>query len=221
MVDKFCSTIDKFDRDREYWNEYYKERAKDALVPSDFAKHIAEILKPDSQVLELGCGNGRDSLFFLRQGFRVTAVDASDFAIGLLKEEVADRARFVCGDFVECGEIYGDKYDCIYSRFTLHAITKEQEDRLLGNVFRALRSGGFFCIEARTVHDDIYGLGEEVGYNEFIYNDHFRRFIEAEEFREKLESIGFSVVSLEENTGFSKTAESDPMLMRCVAKVEN
>ena len=218
MVEKLCSTIDQFDRDREYWNEYYKERAKDVLVPSDFAKYIAERLQPGVQVLELGCGNGRDSLYFLRQGFRVTAVDASDFAIGLLKEEVADRARFVCGDFVECKEIYGGKYDCIYSRFTLHAITKEQEDRLLRNVFGALCSDGLFCIEARTVHDDIYGLGEEVGHNEFIYNDHFRRFIETEEFREKLESIGFSVVSLEENTGFSKTAESDPVLMRCVVR---
>ena len=38
-------------------------------------------------VLELGCGNGRDSLFFLQNGLRVTGVDASDNAIRQLQKD--------------------------------------------------------------------------------------------------------------------------------------
>lgn len=213
--------LERYDRDREYWNEYYKGRIKQELIPSDFARVIAEMLDPGVHILELGCGNGRDSCHFLEKGYRVTAVDASNFAIDLLQKVASenDRANFICHDFVKGRELYSDKYDCVYSRFTLHAITSGQEDELLRNVKNALSENGLFCIEARTIHDDIYGCGENVGHNEFIYNGHFRRFIDVEEFGGKLKNLGFEIVSLEENTGFSKTAESDPVLMRCVARV--
>lgn len=109
------------------------------------------------------------------------------------------------------------KYDCIYSRFTLHAITEQQEDELLDNIKDALNKGGILCI-ARTIHDDIFGMGKQVAHNAYIYNEHFRRFIDVNEFQNKLEKLGFSIISIEEAHGFSKTAESDPMLMRCIAK---
>ena len=33
------------------------------------------LLPKGAHILDLGCGSGRDSLFFLQQGFQVTAVD--------------------------------------------------------------------------------------------------------------------------------------------------
>lgn len=36
------------------------------------------------------------------------------------------------------------KYDCIYSRFTFHAITEEQEDELLDNIKNALNRGAYY-----------------------------------------------------------------------------
>ena len=129
-----------------------------------------------------------------------------------------DRVLFVCDDFVKCHTLYQMMYDCIYSRFTLHAITDEQENEMLDNVINGLCKGGVFCIEARTIKDDIYGLGEEVGHNAYIYNNHYRRFIDVDEFKKKLINKGFEIVFLEEERGFSKTDDSDPVLMRCIAR---
>lgn len=212
---------DDYDRDREYWNKYYREIVGKNMVPSNFAVEVNKRLSPASHVMELGCGNGRDSLYFLSQGHNVIAIDGSDAAIDMLNEVTKNNedALFVCDDFVKCHALYQMQYDCVYSRFTLHAITEEQENELLSNAKMALSSGGILCIEARTIHDEIYGEGIKVAHNAYEYDKHFRRFIDVDEFREKLEKLGFTIDLLVESQGFSKTDESDPVLMRCIARV--
>lgn len=212
---------DDYDRDREYWNRYYKDIIDHKVVPSDFARLVETKLERNSHIMELGCGNGRDSLYFLSQGHSVIAVDGADAAIDMLNEVTKEdtNALFVCDDFVKCQTLYQMKYDCIYSRFTLHAITEEQENELLSNVKQALIDGGLLCIEARTIHDEIYGKGKKVEHNAFFYNDHYRRFIDIAEFEDKLKKNGFKILSIEESAGFSKTEESDPVLMRCIASL--
>lgn len=56
----------EYDRGREYWNSVYKKIFID-IKPSDFARSVInDMLLRDGGVLELGCGNGRDSLFFYK-----------------------------------------------------------------------------------------------------------------------------------------------------------
>lgn len=211
---------DDYDRDRSYWNQYYRAIRNELDQPSDFAVFVEKKLRKGSHIMELGCGNGRDSLYFLSEGHHVIAVDSSDVAIDMLNEATSDNANalFVCDDFVKCQALYQMRYDCIYSRFTLHAITEEQENEMLFNAKSALSVGGLLCIEARTIHDEIFGMGVPAGQNAYIYNDHYRRFIDVEIFKTKLEDLGFDIVSMEESKGFSKTEQSDPILMRCIAR---
>ena len=208
-----------FDRDRSYWNRYYQGHLKEISKPSDFAETIVTGLQPGKHILDLGCGNGRDSLFFLRQGLYVTGVDASDAVIEKLSNLTKDdgRAMFVCDNFVKCSALFQKKYDYIYSRFTLHAITERQEDELFQNLVDALKKDGKLFIEARTIRDDLYGKGEQVASNAFFYDGHFRRFIDPHLLKIKMESLGYHILQMEENRGFSKTATSDPVLLRVTA----
>ncbi len=212
---------EEYDRDKDYWNEYYSHNVADIRnKPSEFAKYIeASFLykKNLAHILELGCGNGRDSLFFLSKGYKITAIDGSDVAIEMLNRmSNSENALFICDDFVKSKVLYQMKYDCIYSRFTLHAISEKQEDELLDNVRYALNSNGILAIEARTTNDELYGKGIEIEKNAFLYNDHYRRFINVSVFRNKLEKMGYDVIYLDESNGFSKTQDSDPVLMRCI-----
>ena len=212
-------------RDKDYWNEYYSQNPVSIdNKPSDFAKYIeSEFLyeKNPSHILELGCGNGRDSLFFLSKGYRITAIDGSDVAIEMLNRMIdSDNASFICDDFVSSKEFFRTKYDCIYSRFTLHAISEKQEDELLCNAGYALKSTGILAIEARTTNDELYGKGIEIEKDRFFYNEHCRRFIDVDDYRNKLEKSGFDVIYLDESDGFSRTRDSDPVLMRCICTLK-
>ena len=86
------------------------------------------------------------------------------------------------------------------------------------NVADSLRTGGLFFVEMRSTKDELYGKGEEVAINAFVYNGHFRRFIDRQVFLEKLEKFNFETVYAEEKNGFSKTKESNPTLIRIIAK---
>lgn len=98
---------DAFDRDQAYWNAYYTVHTGQSEEPSEFAKSIVDKMIVGRHLLELGCGNGRDSLFFLKNGLKVTAVDASDVAINSLVELTKGNpsASFVCDDFVIVNDI--------------------------------------------------------------------------------------------------------------------
>ncbi len=218
MTDKTMDYKGSYDRDTAYWNRYYSEH-KAPKEPSLFALAIADMVPPQAGILEIGCGNGRDSIYFSSHGFSVTAVDASQEAINELSETFADadNLRFIADDFVSSKEIYAGKYDNCYCRFALHAINEEQEDQLLKNVFSALNPGGRFFIEVRGIHDEIYGLGEKVGEHEYVYEGHYRRFIVREDLEKKLLSNGFRIEYSAEETGFAPYGDRDPLVIRIIA----
>ena len=90
----------------------------------------------------------------------------------------------------------------IYSRFTLHAINYKEEKRLLEHLYNSRRLK-HLLIEARSINDQLYGEGEEIGLHEFV-TSHYRRFIDPKEIKTKLAKY-FNIISFEESQGFAKT----------------
>lgn len=207
-----------YNRDTEYWNKYYENNSA-PVAPSLFAKRVAEELQTGKTLLELGCGNGRDSLFFYRQGLNVTAVDASDSTINQLKHQyIEDNICFICDDFVCSSAIFSGQFDYCYSRFSLHAINEKQETEVLNNVFRVLKDGGKFFIEVRSVNDELYGKGEKVGEDSYLYEGHYRRFVHKELLEQKLKESGFIIKYSEENVDFAPYGDSNPPVIRIIVK---
>src|SRR5437870_5367254 len=74
-----------------FWDRVYQtDNSYFGEEPSDFALFCYyEYMKKErhvQKILELGCGQGRDSLFFASKGINVTALDFSSIAIkGLIK----------------------------------------------------------------------------------------------------------------------------------------
>lgn len=207
-----------FDRDTSYWNNFYS-KTNDLDKPSLFAETVMKKLDKGKSLLDLGCGNGRDSLYFMSHGMKVTAVDASDMIINQLTEKYKGMPiEFICDDFVCAETIYQRQYDYCYSRFSLHAINEEQEERLVKNIYDSLCQNGRFFIEVRSINDDIYGKGKCVGRNSYIYNGHFRRFIVKEELLDLLSRTGFRVEYAEEKRGFAPLGNDDPPIIRVIVK---
>lgn len=199
-----------------YWNQYYKNRVC-SEEPSPFAGYVATLTEAGKHIVELGCGNGRDAVFFARQGLRVTALDMSSEAITQLKSRNIPNADFRQGDFVNSDIHQPESYDYAYSRFTIHSINCNQQQVLLGNVFNGLRTGGKLFIEVRSVHDPLFGKGKQVERNAFFYDNHYRRFIVLDELTESLERRGFLVEYAQERTGFAPYGNDDPPVIRIVA----
>ena len=210
---------EKYDRDTEYWNEFYMND-KGEHTPSLFAEYIWDsyLKNGNGNLLELGCGNGRDSAFFLSKGIMVTAIDASQNAIQALgsKYNGNSNAIFLCGDFVNYK--YKQSYKYCYSRFSIHAISEEQESQLIKNLSDHIIKCGYLFIEVRSVNDELYGKGKKVGEESFVFDGHYRRFLRMGDLISKLENAGFIIDYASEKRGFAPYKDEDPYVIRVIAK---
>jgi Tellurite resistance protein TehB. len=206
---------------RDYWNEFYAKPHPELQEPTPFARYCLERLEPGSRLFELGCGNGRDALFFARHGLVITACDQSVTAIERLNGIVAGHddwptpPRFMVSTFDELTS-HG-LLDAAYSRFTLHAVDAPTATRLLNWSFDNTRLGGKLFIEARTVNGDLYGVGEPAGRDAYVHDGHYRRFIRVEELIVELTSIGFHLDEWMESSGMAVFGADDPVVARIVA----
>lgn len=208
--------------DKNYWEEYYQIHGNDKGIAkhstfSEFClnKHIKET----DRVVEIGSGNGRDAIFFAHHCEHVVAIDQSTTAIDIEKkaifEDVSARLLPLADDFTLMDFKVAGDVDVIYSRFTLHAITSDDEKILLPRVYDSLNDGGLFCIEARTVNDPLFGTGKKCGGNTYL-TDHKRRFIDSMDFLRTVISMGFSLRYFTEENNLSVYKDDNPVLMRAI-----
>lgn len=213
----------RWNRDEEYWDKYYmSEDIKNTFMikPSLFAQSMLKKYMEDGKdLIELGCGNGRDSIYFAENGLNVIGIDASQVAIKKLQNTMhLDSCTFICDDFVSTEAIYQIQNDYCYSRFTLHAINEQQETQVLLKIYHMLKEKGYLFIEARSIHDGKYGFGKKVEKNAFIYDGHYRRYIDLTELSEKLKQIGFVIIEQEESDQFAPKKGENAVCIRVIAQ---
>lgn len=197
-----------------YWESYYAKH-RDAAQPSFFAQFIAPFLQKERSIVEIGCGNGRDSLFFAHQALKVQAIDQCKEEVAYLNEKHSDKGniQFHTGDMAQL-EDYGH-IDYIYSRFSIHSINRDTEAKVFDWAKENLSNGGLFFIEVRSINDELYGQGTEVGKHEFS-TDHYRRFIEMEEIVALSLAHGFRILYRLESQGLAPYKDEDPAVIRLI-----
>ncbi|MES2767729.1 MAG: class I SAM-dependent methyltransferase [Bdellovibrionota bacterium] len=203
------------------WNEFY-EKNNAPLVPSSFAQECLKIIDKTGILFELGCGNGRDSIFFISNDIQVIGCDSSESAIKLIndnyKKHIGNESMFICDDFTALDNTkYKATLSTVYSRFTMHSVTDKAASSALSWAFSALKNEGLLLIEARSVKDKMYGVGQEVGRDAFI-NHHYRRFLRKEELLSELESLGFVIENVVESDNLAVYQNDNPVVVRVVAR---
>jgi cyclopropane fatty-acyl-phospholipid synthase-like methyltransferase len=199
-----------------YWDDYYASRSSVARpLPSQFATFVAGELTGQCRVVELGCGNGRDSIFFASYGHDVTGVDGSESAVKgcqTLAEALGVEARFLHSS-IDDPELPGrlgragehDGQLVIYARFFVHAITDEEEKDFFALATQLTSPGDVLAVEYRTVRDQ---SGAKVT------DAHYRRFVAPSSFQANALASGFEVTYAAEGFGFAKYKQDDAYCAR-------
>ena len=203
--------------DKQYWENYYKN-SKFGSEQSSFALFFMEEYQPKGSLVELGCGNGRDSLFFAKRGLTVLGIDQCENAIDELETLKNKNVSFIAKDFTNLStEEKG--FDNIYTRFTLHSIVKDAADRTIGWAAKNLNVNGYLAIEVRSVNDELFEKGEKVDIDTWYYNNHSRRFVRLNELIETIEKAGLKIVFQQESKGLAVYKTEDPMVIRLICTV--
>lgn len=220
IVDAYVGRVEVEEPDRgkaQHWNSYYGSTVG-TLEPSPFALAAAEQLASQCDLLEVGCGNGRDGAYFSRLGHRVVAIDASSAAAELCRRVHAESsATFLEGVLGDFADEWAKSFDVLYSRFVIHAMTEAEEIALLREARDVLRPGGLLLVECRSINDPLARQGEVLSPTERIAG-HYRRFIVLEDFRSRLEAEGFVVEQAVEANGLARHGDEDPVVIRVVCR---
>jgi len=184
---------------------------------------LGELSAPKgSKAIDMGCGEGRDSIFLAKKGFDVTGVDASRSGIKRARErakaEVVD-INFLVADVVNL-PIKDEMYDLAINIACLQMIMDQHlRDKHLREVHRVLSDGGtyFSCngaVEKPLSIEEFYKhLGKQPGdliprkikvegEEREIYLPIIPAWLKSgEEYLEEFEKASFSVIRMYRDTG--------------------
>lgn len=119
--------------------------------PSAMCDRLLDALKPDAdtppRLLDLGCGEGRNSVYLAKHGFRVTGLDYS--LNGLRKalkyaKESGVPLEIIHADIKDCQLKAG--WDVIFSSGTLHYLPPETREERFGHLRDVTVVGGLNVI---------------------------------------------------------------------------
>ena len=123
-----------------------------------FDQILRERIVPGMRILDAGCGQGRNLVYFLREGYDVYGVDGEPRAIAECRELAASLAPSLSPDNFRCEPVeemsFPDEFaDVVISSAVLHfAGSDEQFLAVLRGSWRVLKRGGvFFCRLASTI----------------------------------------------------------------------
>ena len=198
--------------DNNYWNNFYKKF--NLKKPSSFARFVLKKLKKNSLLLEVGCGNGRDTFFFLKNNIKCTAYDTSKIAI--YQNRKLFNHIFYSKNICKKSKIKKNHFDYLYARFFLHAITEKEQKIFFINSFNLLKKNGSLFLEFRTIKDMLIKKGKKISSNERI-TDHYRRFIDPFELIKELNiNFNFKVIFFKTSNRFAIFNKHKPHVCRLI-----
>lgn len=174
---------------KEFWNKEYKDPGMFALsdeVSTDLTKCVRwmqkeygkDVLRSETFVLDVGCGNGRN-LVWLNDNFRVhgAGYDISDEAIRQAQKQ-ADRRQwgskltFTVRSLDELLPLADESVDLVIDAMSSHFLKKVERDRFFSELARVLKPQGLLFFKSfyaeRDTHTkellEKFGAGEENAY---------------------------------------------------------
>lgn len=151
QIEKYYKTIYSSEAPSEH--EWTAGTAGPELVKMVYKKQI----KPQSHILEIGCGLGSESIFLAIRGMKVTAIDISDSAIKTAKQLADIYAVNVNWKVENILENKFDKnqFDVITDQGCFHHLTDDERKIYLKQIQRILKPNGMFIL--RCFSDKIPG----------------------------------------------------------------
>ncbi|MBU2703931.1 tellurite methyltransferase [Sporomusaceae bacterium BoRhaA] len=162
-----------------FWEKGYRDMSVSTMGgPSFEVIEIAPALPVNAKVLDLGCGEGRNSYFLASAGFDVTAIDRSEAGIRKLSTISSINKISLSGIVSDIGRLeINEDYDLIMSHGCLYYLSNMEWRELLTQAKEHTKPGGF----------NIYTV--------FVFNDEYPR---TEEFKSARYAHSFAPNELRE-----------------------
>ena len=158
------------------------------------------LLASKDEVLELGCGSGRDTKYLADRGFAVTATDKREEALTACARAVPE-ATCLQVDIEQPLPFADESYPLIVASLCLHYFSWQQTVEIVSEIRRCLEQNGRLFARFNSTNDVHFGaVGfREIEPNFYLVKGKSKRFFDHEALC-GLFSKGWKIESLEEMT---------------------
>jgi len=174
MTPEESNTIEYYDKRAERWAETHAKRDQEIL------DQFRELL-PKGKIIDIGCGAGRDTPFFLENGYDYLGIDASEKMLEMARK-INPNAKFIKMNIQDMDFPKGSFDGFVADASFLH-INKKDIKKVLKNVRSIVRPGGIGLILIRE------------GNEERVEQGRFFALYREDEFTKILKDSGFEVLS--------------------------
>lgn len=192
------------DEQRPYWESTFSQKPDMfGEEPSEPASKAAELFKQEgiTKILELGGGQGRDTLFFAAAGFHVHVLDYSKSGIEAINQKASSMGlshsvTAACHDIRKPLPFDDETFDGCYSHMLYcMALSTVELEFLSQEVRRVLKPGGLNIYTARHVGDPHYGTGIHRGEDAYEVGGFIVHFFS----EDKVERLakGYEILSID------------------------
>jgi len=155
------------------WEKIYLEQGRVQLEVLDTVIDAVDIFKQNSckEILDLGCGTGRHSLYLASKGFDLSVCDISETGLKITQELLET------SDYKNINYDIQDMYHLTYDDDSFDGILcvwvqghgyREQVQTGIEEAYRVLKPGGLLVTDFVTVEDVTYGIGDEIAPHTFL-----------------------------------------------------
>lgn len=168
----------------------YAQRTFQTPMPRQREWFIEFLPTPAARILDLGCGPGRDTLFYQGRAFNVTGVDLS---IGMLEEA---RRRVPGGQFVQADmrrlPLKSGSFDGIWASASFLHLPKQSAEIALAEMERVLAEDGLLFLAVKRGEAESWREPEDAEARFYF------AYYLSEELAGKVNRAGFEILSLTE-----------------------
>jgi len=165
----------------EYWETNYTNKPKMfGLTPSFAAEEALKVFEKNniSNIVELGAGLGRDTIFFAKNNIKVEALDYSKTAVMSIKKKIKELnlSKLVSAKVFDVRKKLPFKNNSIQGIFShmlyCMALKNLEVQNLNNEILRVLEKGGINIYTVRNFEDGDYKNGVHIE-DESYQNDGF------------------------------------------------
>lgn len=148
--------------------------------------------RPDSYILDVGCGPGIASKYLVGKGFKVLGIDISEKMIEIARREAAE-ANFSVMDIKEIDRLR-ESFDGILAKAVFLHIPKKEITGIFRKLKSKLKAGGYFYVAVKEIKPG--GPDEEIKKeNDYGYRyERFFSYFTLEEIRSYFSGLEMRIV---------------------------
>mgnify|MGYP005734997395 FL=1 len=194
----------ELDQQSQHWEKNFSNKPEMfGLEPSISAKKALNFFKEKkiNNIIELGAGLGRDSIFFAKNNIKIQALDYSSSGIEIINHKIKkdNLSNYISTKLFDVREklpFKDNSVDACYSHMLYcMALTTKDLEKLNNEIHRILKPNGLNIYTVRHTNDGDYKNGKHIG-EDLYENDGFIVHYFSEE---KVNSLlnGFKNITLE------------------------